>query len=111
VSASCFRPRPKISSAFICIEFSPETPDFSPFEYKLTMEIINYLFTMRRKKIFKVFSRFISEKGLIKGDSDNAAREILINAGIDSNLRPERIEWINFLEMARKYIEFAELAG
>jgi 16S rRNA (adenine1518-N6/adenine1519-N6)-dimethyltransferase len=114
VAGTCFRPRPKVSSAFIRISFNTEEPGFTPDEYALAMEIINFLYTMRRKKIFKVFSRFISKKGEIKIEDnernhDAASSAIIKNAGLDQNLRPEKIEWDQFIKLARAYRDYADM--
>lgn len=113
VAGTCFRPRPKVSSAFIRIKFNTTPPEFTSDEYDFSLEIINFLYTMRRKKIFKVFTRFITKKGEIKKpDSeknlDFASAYIIEKAGLDQNLRPARIEWNQFIELAREYRNYVD---
>lgn len=85
VSPNCFRPKPKIQSALLEVIFH-ERPLFSnPETFDGAMEMINFLFTMRRKKISGTLSRFLAHRscGLKRSDQPHSNAQDAPESGID----------------------------
>lgn len=102
VSPNCFRPRPKIQSALLEIALYEKPLFTGPEIFQGTMELINFLFTMRRKKISGILTRFLATRGSSassagpddsrfygEGDCQAMARASLKRAGLDPDSRPE----------------------
>ncbi|MEW5895173.1 MAG: 16S rRNA (adenine(1518)-N(6)/adenine(1519)-N(6))-dimethyltransferase RsmA [Candidatus Omnitrophota bacterium] len=89
IAASAFKPRPKVTSAFISIQF--REPMLKATDEKLLFQITRTVFNQRRKKMINPLS------GLFR-------RELLENIferlGIPKNIRGEDLELRKFVEIA-----------
>ncbi|PKK91356.1 MAG: ribosomal RNA small subunit methyltransferase A [Candidatus Wallbacteria bacterium HGW-Wallbacteria-1] len=93
VSPNCFRPRPKINSALLQVEFD-ETPRIDINTLTSVMEIINFIFTMRRKKLSTSLGAMLGRRGM-----KCSAAEVIEDAGLDPSVRPERLYLEHFMAL------------
>lgn len=91
ISSSCFRPKPKVDSAFLELKVLPE-PSVKVSDEELFFKIIRAAFNQRRKTLRNSLEDIISK--------DNLERFFIKN-NLNSNIRPE--------QLSLKY--FADLAG
>jgi 16S rRNA (adenine1518-N6/adenine1519-N6)-dimethyltransferase len=92
VPPSAFKPRPKVDSAVVRLEWRPEAPDARGFT-----DFVQHAFTSRRKKLV---NNLLSMFGAI-GRQEVLRR--MGNAGVAANARPEELSVPQFLRVYNQF--------
>ena len=97
-----FFPKPKVDSSFVRIWPRASSP-VAPGELERVERVVRAAFSTRRKRVTNGLGRIAERKWpeLEKADRRLALEETLESVGVDSGLRPERIEPEAWLEVAR----------
>jgi len=99
-----FFPQPKVDSSFVRVWPRANSP-LQPGELEAVERLTRSAFTQRRKRITNGLSR-IAERtwpDLDRADQREALEARLASVGIDSGLRPERVEPEAWLALARAF--------
>jgi 16S rRNA (adenine1518-N6/adenine1519-N6)-dimethyltransferase len=87
-----FRPAPKVHSAVVRLDFRPPPPEVERPD--LLIEIVRSVFTQRRKTMANALSPLATTRGA-------SARDLLTEAGIDPQARPETLTLADFARLSR----------
>ncbi|HKK19473.1 MAG TPA: 16S rRNA (adenine(1518)-N(6)/adenine(1519)-N(6))-dimethyltransferase RsmA [Opitutales bacterium] len=90
VSAACFHPAPKVDSVLLCLERRPAAVRFP----ERARACVRRIFTQRRKQL----------AALCRKENEPAAQEwfaLLVEQGIDANLRPEDLPLEHWQRLAK----------
>jgi 16S rRNA (adenine1518-N6/adenine1519-N6)-dimethyltransferase len=87
-----FRPAPKVHSAVVRLTFRPPPPEVDDPER--VVAIVRSVFTQRRKTMGNAFAGYAQSHGA-------SARDLLENAGIDPQARPETLTLTQFARLSR----------
>ena len=93
VPPGAFKPRPKVDSAVIRLEWKPGVPDAQPFT-----DFVQHAFTSRRKKLANNLLNMFGSLG-----RDEVLRRIE-NAGVSANARPEELSVAQFLRVYNLFL-------
>ncbi len=92
IEAKAFWPQPKVDSVFIEIDFYPDKAKEGSESKGVLFEIIRKSFNQRRKKIINI----------IKNQYPHLdAQSLLLEAGVDSKLRPDNLSLEQYQQIAR----------
>jgi 16S rRNA (adenine1518-N6/adenine1519-N6)-dimethyltransferase len=94
VPPNCFMPRPKVGSAVIRLTRHTE-PIVNVDDEKLMFRVIRASFNQRRKTLVNGL-----KNGLGYGCSKETYGQILVNMGLDENVRGERLTLAEFAELS-----------
>ncbi len=92
VPPTLFRPRPKVTSTVIRLEF-PEDLDTRPY-YDSLKDLVRYVFQKRRKKLKNAMAG-------LKGLPTDGITGVLSHCGIDPGVRPDALSLADFLCLAK----------
>lgn len=101
-----FHPRPKVDSVVIRIDFAKgphgqlQLPDFNR---KTFTTIVRTTFNQRRKTILNTLSKSVLGAGFDKAECKSKLAEIIANAGLTPDLRPETITVMQFVKLAQSF--------
>ena len=96
VPADCFVPRPKVSSAVVKFKMR-ETPPSCITDREMFFKVVKAAFSQRRKTLANCLSSFFA-----RTLSKNEIEGLLIQCGIDPNVRGERLSLEEFARIAEK---------
>ena len=101
VPSGCFMPRPKVNSAVVRLSIYPEKP-FTPKSEKILFRVIRGAFEQRRKTLVNALSSCFSSV------SKEEIGEILVNMGLNPQIRGERLTIENFVDLSNALYEKME---
>jgi len=88
VAPGAFRPRPKVDSAVIRLDWKPDVPEAREFT-----DFVQHVFSSRRKKLVNNLVQMFPER------SREELLDSLVHAGIDRGARPEELSGSEFLRV------------
>jgi 16S rRNA (adenine1518-N6/adenine1519-N6)-dimethyltransferase len=92
VSPGAFRPRPKIDSAVVRLDWKPNVSDAQPFT-----DFVHHAFSLRRKKLVNNLLHMFPSLG-----REEVVRRIA-NAGIETDVRPEKLSVEEFFRVYNQF--------
>src|SRR5262249_41123244 len=96
VPPGAFRPRPKVDSSVIRLEWKPEVPNAPQFT-----DFVHHAFASRRKKLAN------NLMGMFVALGRNEIVSRLKRAGIDADARPEELSVAEFLRVYNQFSIYA----
>ena len=93
VPSGCFMPRPKVNSAVVRLSIYPKNP-YAPKSEKILFRVIRGAFEQRRKTLVNALSSCFSNV------SKEELGEILVNMGLNPQIRGERLTIQNFVDLS-----------
>ena len=97
IPAQCFYPPPKVDSSVLIVDLYPE-PLLSTGETDILFRLAHAAFNQKRKMLRN------SLRPLLGGDPDTVG-QVLGEAGLDSQARPENLSLTDWLALVRAYSE------
>ncbi len=105
VKASCFWPKPEVGSAIVRLE--RHDCDLSKAERQWFFDLTRYAFMHRRKQIGSVLRKAPEQLRC----SEDTLERILVAAGIDPHVRPERLTGDQWQGLSREFARVFTVVG